>query len=155
MDISFQTEAGRFNHRACAVVLRDGRLLTMRDGRCPYAYLPGGRVQLHETAERAILREIREEMQLEARILRPLWICQAYFIEEASGERYHEVGVYYLVDLPDAPRTDFCRREGGQSNRFEWVPLEALKDRYLYPAFIKERALHLPEQLELIVEDRT
>ena len=56
MDISFQTPQGRFNLRVCAVIVHDGRLLTMRDGICDYAYLPGGRVQLHETAEQAILR---------------------------------------------------------------------------------------------------
>lgn len=153
MDITFQTSEGRFNHRVCAVIVRGGRLLVMRDGACPYAYLPGGRVRLHETAEHALIRELREEMGLEAQILRPLWLCQAYFIEEVSGERYHEAGLYYLVDLP-APASNFSFIEEGHANRFEWVPFNDLKDRYLYPEFIKERIFRLPEHLEILVENR-
>ena len=152
MDISFQTPQGRFNLRVCAVIVHDGRLLTIRDGICDYAYLPGGRVQLHETAEQAILREIWEEMHLEARILRPLWLCQSFFTEETYGERYHELCLYFEVALPDV-KSDFCFVEGGRTNRFEWVPFRDLQNRHLYPEFIKTRIFHLPEQLELLVEN--
>ena len=48
MDITFKTEEGRFNFRACAVILQKGKILAMHDERSPYYYLPGGRVQLHE-----------------------------------------------------------------------------------------------------------
>ena len=107
MDISFKTQEGRFNYRVCGVVIRSGKLLAMQDGRTPYSYLPGGRVQLHETAEAAILREMREETGLDAQIVRPLWLNQAFFVEEASAERFHEICLYYLLDLPGIPEENF------------------------------------------------
>lgn len=61
MDIGFQTDAGRFNYRVCGLIIRNGHLLVMQDELSPYAYLPGGRVKLHETAEEAVLREFIKE----------------------------------------------------------------------------------------------
>ena len=152
MDITFKTPEGRFNYRVCAMIINDGRILAMKDEVSPYYYLPGGRVQLHETAEEALLREIREEMKLECRILRPLWLNQAFFIEKTSGERFHEICIYYLLELPGISGSDFSFIEKGRRNSFEWIPFEELKDRYLYPEFIKERVRNLPEGFEILTE---
>ena len=62
MDISYQEGGGKFNYRVCAVMVHEGKLLAMRDERSPNYYLPGGRVKLGETAENAVLRELREEL---------------------------------------------------------------------------------------------
>ena len=152
MDISFKTPEGRFNYRVCGVTIREEKLLAMQDGIAPYSYLPGGRVRLHETAEEAILREIREEMNLEARILRPLWFSQAFFTEEASSECFHEICIYFLLELPGIPDSDFCIVEDGRRNHFEWIPFGELAAKHLYPKFIRERIRSLPEKPEIIVE---
>ena len=78
MDVSFLTQDGRFNYRVCAVILDGDRILAMHDDRSPYYYLPGGRVTLHETAEHAVLRELKEEMGIDARIIRPLWLNENF-----------------------------------------------------------------------------
>ena len=51
----------------------------MHDERSPYYYLPGGRVQINETAEDAMIREIREELEIDINIIRPLWFNQGFF----------------------------------------------------------------------------
>ena len=99
MDITFETEAGRFNYRVCAVLLDGGRILAMHDERSPYFYLPGGRVKMGERAEDAVLREVREELGIEARILRPLWLCQSFFNEDVAHVDYHELCLYFLLDI--------------------------------------------------------
>ena len=99
MDITFKTEQGRFNYRVCAVMLHNEKILAMRDERSPYYYLPGGRVSLHETAQEAVMREVREELGVSAEIARPLWLNQSFFIEDVSGEKYHELCLYFLMDI--------------------------------------------------------
>ena len=152
MDITFRTEAGRFNFRVCAIMLHDDRILAMRDERSPYYYLPGGRVSLHETAEQAILRELQEELGIDARVVRPLWVNEHFFVEEVDQERYHEMCVYFLMDVSETALLSrgetFVLNEGKHTHAFEWLTFEQLKSTYFYPLFLKERIFHLPDALE-------
>ena len=158
MDLTFKTDEGRFNLRVCAVFLREGRVLAMKDGRSPYYYLPGGRVKLHERAEEAILREVREELMIHARILRPLWLCQSFFTEDVTGEHFHELCLYFLADAPQLPfqETPFTQWEAeDKPNVFTWLPVEKLPNEYIYPVFLRTAlARPLPDQLTLITENQ-
>lgn len=156
MDISYISGLKKFNYRVCAVIVSEGRLLAMRDERSPYYYLPGGRVKLGESAEEAIARELKEELAIDAELVRPLWVCQSYFNEDVDGLDYHELCVYFLADVSetDLPGrgNGFTQEEGSRIHRFEWIPFGRLDSEYLYPLFIKKRIFSLPQSLELITE---
>ena len=107
MDISFKTEEGRFNYRVCAIIINDGKILAMRNERTPYFFLPGGRVAMNETVEVAVLRELREELDIDAEIVRPLWLNQSFFTEDVSKEKFHELCLYFLMDVT---KTDLLSR---------------------------------------------
>jgi len=154
MDISFKTPHGRFNYRVSAVIIRNGCLLTMQDNAYSYSYLPGGRVKMGETTETAIHRELQEELHADLPVLRPLWFCQDFFTEEDTGERFHEICIYHLVDGSRLPEGDFAYAEGDRLNRFHWTPLEDVPHMHLYPDFIKTHINHLPDHLEMIIEQK-
>ena len=156
MDISFTAGQNRFNYRVCAVILSGERILAMRDERSPYYYLPGGRVQMSETAEHAVIRELEEELRIHADIIRPLWMNQSFFNEDIDKLNYHEICIYFLIDVS---RTDllergsrFSIREGQHIHEFEWLPFERLADEYFYPVFLKTGVFDLPTQFTLRVE---
>ncbi len=153
MDITFETKEGWFNYRVAAVLLDRGRILAMRDERSPYFYLPGGRVRMGERAEDAVLREIREELEIEARILRPLWLSQSFFNEDVARVDYHELCLYFLADVSGTDLLLRGDRFRGPERRhvhdFEWLPFDRLKDEYFYPLFLKTEIYHLPEGLTL------
>ena len=95
MDISFKCDNQKFNYRVCAMIIANNRILAMHDERSPYFYLPGGRVALGETAEQAVVREVREELEITAKIIRPVWLNQAFFTEDVDNLRYHELCIYF------------------------------------------------------------
>ena len=156
MDLTFKSETGIFNYRVCAVILHGGKILATKDQNSPYFYLPGGRVKLHEPAEKAIVREVREELNVEPKVLRPLWLNQGFFTEDVTGARFHELCLYYLVDISETGLLSkgdrFTMLEGGLPHYYEWIPLSRLESEYLYPLFIKEKIFSLPEHLTVLTE---
>lgn len=154
MDITFKTEQGRFNYRVCGIIIHDNKILAMHDQRSPYYYLPGGRVQLGETVEEAILREIKEELEIDAKIVRPLWFNQGFFTEDVSGEQFHEICVYFLMDISHtdllSKGEQFVLNENNKRHTFEWLEFDRLKDEYFYPIFLKEKIWDLPKTLTIL-----
>lgn len=153
MDLTFKTENGIFNYRVCAVITYDNKLLAMKNDLAPYYYLPGGRVKLHESADEALRRELREELGIDADIIRPLWFVQGFFLEDKVREKFHELCLYYLVDVS---KTELIRkpRFAGLATKhheiFEWLDTATLPEQYLYPLFIKDRINRLPAQFEML-----
>lgn len=68
MDCTFKTEEGKFNFRVGAAIYDGKRVLFTTDGSSDYYYAVGGRVHFGETTENAVLREIREELGVDAEI---------------------------------------------------------------------------------------
>ena len=125
MDISFVSGNDKFNYRVCAMIVSDGKILAMHDDRSPYYYLPGGRVAIGETAEDAIIREVQEELGVILKIVRPLWLNQAFFTEDVDNLNYHELCIYFLMDIADTDLLtrgkQFISNEGSRLHTFEWL----------------------------------
>ena len=156
MDITFMSGKEKFNYRVCAMIISDGKILAMHDERSPYFYLPGGRVGMREAAEDAVIREVQEELGVTAKILRPLWLNQAFFTEDVDGLNYHELCIYYLMDISETDllsRGDsFTTKEGNRIHTFEWLEFDRLKDEYFYPLFLKKDIFNLPKEFTIRTE---
>ena len=156
MDISFFDDNKKFNYRACAVIVDNERILAMKDGNSPYYYLPGGRVKIGERAEDAVIRECREELGENLEIARPLWLNQAFFTEDVEKTEYHELCIYFLMDISKSDillkGNSFVFYENQRKNSFEWISFKELKDKYFYPKFLKKDIFDLPERFSIRTE---
>ncbi len=156
MDISFKSENEKFNYRVCAMMISDDKILAMHDDRSPYFYLPGGRVEMGETAEHAVIREVQEELGVTPGIIRPLWLNQAFFKEEVDNLNYHELCIYFLMDISGTGLLEkgnkFTSKEGHRIHMFEWLEFNRLKDEYFYPLFLKKDIFNLPDELTIRTE---
>ena len=156
MDISFKAGNKKFNYRVCAMIIPDGKILAMQDERSPYYYLPGGRVMLGETAEEAVIREVQEELGITPKIVRPLWLNQAFFTEDIDNLHYHELCIYFLMNIEDTDLLtrgkQFTSNEGNRTHAFEWLEFDRLKDEYFYPLFLKKDIFNLPNVFTIRTE---
>jgi 8-oxo-dGTP pyrophosphatase MutT (NUDIX family) len=138
------------------MMISDGRILAMHDERSPYYYLPGGRVEIGETAENAVIREVQEELGVTPKIARPLWLNQAFFTEDVDNLHYHELCIYFLMDIADTDLLlrgeKFTTTEGRRTHTFEWLAFERLKDEYFYPLFLKKDIFTLPNEFTIRTE---
>ncbi len=84
-----------------AVVVREGKVLAARRGKSRYPYVAhkyefvGGKVEAGETEEEALLRELREELRVQARVLAPF------------ASVTHEF--YPISAIPSTKRSNGCR----------------------------------------------
>ncbi len=128
----------------------------MHDERSPYYYLPGGRVEMNESAEHAVIREMQEELNITPKIIRPLWLNQAFFTEDVNRQNYHELCVYFLMDIYDTDILSkgkrFTLQERHHTHDFEWLEFERLKTEYFYPLFLKSEIFHLPAEFTIHTE---
>ncbi len=107
--ITFDRGRSRFNFRTAAVAIRRGRVLLHHGPQDDFWALPGGRVELGESTDAALRREMREELDCPIRIRRLLWTVENFF--RYDGRAYHELSTVYLVDLGRAALPDeFTRR---------------------------------------------
>ncbi|MBQ2385218.1 MAG: NUDIX domain-containing protein, partial [Clostridia bacterium] len=109
-----------------------------------------------ETAENAVIREVQEELGITSKIVRPLWLNQAFFTEDVNKLDYHELCIYFLMDIEDtdllARGKQFTSNEGHRTHTFEWLEFEKLKDEYFYPVFLKEEIFNLPDVFTIRTE---
>ncbi len=156
MDLSFKCDNKKFNYRVCALIISDNRILAMHDERSPYFYLPGGRVAMEETAEQAVIREVQEELGITPKIIRPVWLNQAFFTEDVDNLHYHELCIYFLMDVSETDLLNngdtFTKTEGNHIHVFEWLEFSRLKDEYFYPLFLKKEIFNLPSEFTIRTE---
>jgi ADP-ribose pyrophosphatase YjhB (NUDIX family) len=155
-NIAFGEGNVRFYFRVAAVILNGERLLLHRADYEDFWSLPGGRVEILERADETIVRELREELEVEARIERLLWVVENFF--EFQGTSYHELGFYYLVSLPSdwglfAEEEPFWREEpSGIKILFRWFGLDELDGLRINPAFLGRGLRSLPETIQHVVQ---
>lgn len=83
------------------VVVRDGAVLLVQRAQEPLAghwSLPGGAVELGETLEEALVRELREETGLTVRVLELVEALNRITPGESRRPRYHYVLLDYLCE---------------------------------------------------------
>ena len=153
--IAFSAGSWRFHYRVGAVVIRDRHVLLMKAGSEDFWFVPGGRIEMGETAERALEREVREELGVAGQVGRLLWTNENFF--RMKETLMHEVGLYFEVSLAKDAHRDLTARitgsEGdGASFECAWHPLDSLRRIQVVPRFLVRGLARLPDVPEHVVE---
>lgn len=148
--LSFPVGGTRFNYRVAGVAIRDGHVLVCREDDDDYCMLPGGRVEMGEPSDLALVREIAEELVMAVEVGPLLFTSESFY--GRVGERFHELGFIYAIDLPEdvgpgGVQPFLVREDEGHLLQFSWLPLEGpdLTEARLLPPWLPERLRALPD----------
>ena len=124
-----------------AVVFRDSEVLLVMRGNEPSKGklgIPGGVMELGETAEEAVVREVEEETGIRVKPLRVLDVFDSIVRDDEGGIRFHYVLLEFLCE---SLRGEL--RASSDGSDALWVPLERLEELDVMPrtrAFIERVA---------------
>ncbi|HEM2802767.1 TPA: NUDIX hydrolase [Streptococcus suis] len=143
MDFRTRHDNQIFGVRATGLVVQDEKLYLVKSPEGKY-YTLGGAIQLGETTEEAVLREMQEEIGIDVEVGPLIFIVENQFsLQEKS---YHQIEFLYLVTPLSDPVTYL--EEGDSIRQCEWIAFTDLKNLDLNPAFLKTELATWKGQLQ-------
>ena len=112
---------------ARGVCIREGKLLLCRAKGGATTYLPGGHIEFGETGRQALVREVKEELGLDAQTGKFLGVVENAF--EQHGKPHAEINLVYELKIA-AAELKSCE----DWIEFEWCALDGLDAANLLPS---------------------
>lgn len=139
--IKIKTENYNFKFRVSGIIIKENKVLLVEMDDSGFLCLPGGYVELGETTEFAVKRELLEEIGKPFEISEYLGVVENYFINKYN-RKMHEISFYYLMKNNDTLTTDnFSLIENDKGSKikldFYWVDLDKIDDFDIRPNFLK------------------
>jgi ADP-ribose pyrophosphatase YjhB (NUDIX family) len=127
--ISFQDGSHRFQYRVAAIVMDSGQLLVHRVSGDAFWTLPGGRVNVGESAQAALCREFEEELGTSIECGHLACVGENFFRHDQAS--HHEIGLYFYAGLPadssyNDKRMTFKGVETNRQLEFKWFETQQL-----------------------------
>ena len=128
VDITVPCGDGIVNGRVGAIRLKDGKFLMAGNRRFDYLYSVGGRIQFGETAQEAVIREVREETGRELELDRLGFVHESFFQADFGAHRgklFYEIAFYFYMKTPRTLSRCVAAfpRTGRRSSCAGWLPM--------------------------------
>jgi len=130
-----------------ALILRDGRLLLVRRGAQPGMgkwSIPGGLVELGETVQDAMVREVKEEVGFDVEVVKLTDVVDTITLDQNGQVQYHFVIVNFLARVVGGElkvATDILEAR--------WAPVEEVENYDLTESFRAFFKKHMDELKKL------
>lgn len=138
-DCGFQSVSDWFRYRTGAILIHDNKMLFVKCHLGNYFYMIGGGVQLGETSQACIEREVFEETGIKARADHLAVVCENFFKGKGGlidGLDCHTIEFYYSMTIDDLSS---IKQTTDIGQELVWLSLDDMTDSLIKPDFIKHR----------------
>ena len=140
MDLTIDIEEYKLNIRSGAVIIHNNKILTHKNIDKDHYCLPGGRVEVGESSEDTIKREIYEELGKEVEIIKYISTIENFF--KMENKKYHEIMFVHNVEFKNEEdkKINYTLKniEGKKGLQYEWIELNEIDKYNILPKCIKE-----------------
>ena len=150
----------KFRFRAYAIIIENNHILFAKNEIDDYYYSVGGGVEIFETSEEAVIREVHEETGVYYEIDKLAIIHENFFYGKggtvSKDTKCHELALYYLMKprgtMELNPENESISH--GVKEEMVWLPINELKKHNIYPTFLRNIDLEvLKNSLTHVVTD--
>ncbi|HFI0942497.1 TPA: NUDIX hydrolase [Streptococcus suis] len=146
MDFRTKIDNQVFGIRATALIIKDGKIFLTKDSKGRY-YTIGGAIAVNETAQDAVVREVREELGVDSRVNQLAFIVENQFTHEDID--FHNIEFHFIVDpIGEMPKEII---EEKLKQTCEWIEVDKLVNLDVVPAFLAQELPNWNGQVKHIV----
>ena len=140
MDITISVDEYKLNARAACIINHNNKILVHKNINEDHYALLGGRVEIGESSEETIKREVLEELGKEIDITGYIATIENFF--EMKGSKYHEYMFIYEAEFKEEKdkliEETLQNMEGKDYLKYEWLDLEHIEEYPILPKVINE-----------------
>lgn len=115
-----------------AIILKQNRILFCKRKDRSYFFLPGGHVEFGEKAEKALIREIKEELGIVLKQPTYIGIIENIYFDKDEDKKHHEINLIFSVQI---------KKSSVKTNEdhidFFWIKVKDLKNKQIEPVALK------------------
>lgn len=159
IDIDIKCNEGKFKLRASGIIIKNNKVLVQKSKKFNGYVLPGGHIELGELSRNAIIREIKEETELDIKIINLICINENIY-DGKYGEICHEINYYYRLEpIKDIETKEFTIIENDKGTikeqNFYWIDINKLVANNVMPISITKLIQDDKNIQDLILETDT
>ena len=140
MDLTLDVEDYKLNIRAGGVIIHNGKILVHKNINKDHYCLPGGRIEIGESSEQAIKREIQEELGKKIDIIGYLATIENFF--EMENKKYHEIFFIHKIEFANEEdkKINYTMHnlEEKEYLQYEWLDFDKVEEYTIVPKCLKE-----------------
>jgi len=140
MDITIDVEDYKLNVRAGAVIIHNNKVLLHRNLNSDHYAILGGRIEIGESSEETVKRELYEEIGKEIEITGYISTIENFF--ELKGSKYHEIMFIHKAEFINEEDKKIVETmeniEGEDYLQYEWIDIDKIDEYPLKPQVMKE-----------------
>lgn len=154
-DLTIADGKNILNIRVAGIIIKDGRVLMVKNLRSDYIYSLGGRLKFGEDARSGVVREVYEETGIKMEVDRLGFIHENFFIGSTPSKmdaEVYEITFYFYMKVP----YDFWLETGVETaddDRETLVWLDWHSDEKYYPQFFRTELDNPSQEIKHIVTD--
>lgn len=136
-DIDIKNDYGNFKLRVAAIIEKENKILLSKAKKYNGYVFPGGHIELTETSKEAIIRETKEELQMDFKIER-LFCIHENLYKTLDDKIASEIVYYYvLTPLENLKQNNFTITENDKGvikkHEYEWIDKRDLLNKNANP----------------------
>lgn len=139
-DCGFAKDNHRFRLRTGGIIIKDNKMLFVKCNVGNYYYMIGGAVQMGETTEKCVVREVFEEAGIKAETKHLAVVCENFFKGVGGvidGFDCHTLEFYYLMKIQEDVGFEVKTRTD-EGEELVWIPIDEIPNSDIKPSFIKD-----------------
>ena len=145
-----------FRYSIKAIIIKDSKLLveSCDYGKGRFCKLPGGGHQWGETMQEALIRECKEELNIDVTPIRLVlardYIAKNHF-QSTDDDIFHQAELMFECEVKDFFPLGLGTEPDGEGQEIKWIPIKDLSNSDFYPKAIIPYLTKLKDIKETVV----